>query len=55
MSKFDTDALVRAMVSATMPGAPSAYTLDGPPERMIAAGFFARISSVDALCGTTSE
>src|SRR3954471_13945800 len=36
-------------------GAPAAYTDDGPPDRMIAAGSFARRSWTDAVCGTISE
>jgi hypothetical protein len=38
-----------------MLGAPSAYTLAGPPDRMIAAGFFAAISAAVMLDGTISE
>src|SRR5215510_1683778 len=36
-------------------GAPSSYTLDGPPDSTIACGSLALISSMDAVCGTTSE
>ena len=36
-------------------GAPGSYTLDGPPDRMIAAGFFASISGTGPVCGTISE
>jgi hypothetical protein len=36
-------------------GAPSAYTDDGPPDRMIAFGCRARISSTGIVCGTISE
>ena len=36
-------------------GAFSAYTLDGPPDRMIAAGDFASISAADIEDGTISE
>src|SRR5450830_1259818 len=36
-------------------GAPSAYTLDGPPDRMIATGSLARICSTVAVWGTISE
>src|SRR5215218_9828667 len=36
-------------------GAPSAYTLDGPPDNTIACGSLALISSIDAVWGTTSE
>ena len=38
-----------------MPGAPSAYTLDGPPESTIAAGFLASISATGIVWGTISE
>ncbi len=36
-------------------GAPGSYTLDGPPDRMIAAGFLASISATGIECGTISE
>ena len=36
-------------------GAPSAYTDDGPPERIIAAGLRASISATGIECGTISE
>ena len=36
-------------------GAPVAYTDDGPPDRMIAAGSLASRSATDAVCGTISE
>ena len=36
-------------------GAPSAYTLDGPPESTIAAGLRATISSAGTSEGTISE
>ena len=36
-------------------GAPSAYTEDGPPDRMIARGRFASISATGIVCGTISE
>src|ERR1017187_7454722 len=36
-------------------GAPSAYTDAGPPDRMIAAGFLARISAAGMVQGTISE
>ncbi len=36
-------------------GAPVAYTDDGPPDRMIAAGSFASRSVTEAVCGTISE
>lgn len=35
-------------------GAPSAYTDEGPPERMIAFGFLASISSTGMVLGTIS-
>ena len=35
-------------------GAPSAYTDAGPPDRMIAAGRLASISSIGIVCGTIS-
>ncbi|BFO14632.1 hypothetical protein SHKM778_10200 [Streptomyces sp. KM77-8] len=35
-------------------GAPSSYTDEGPPDRMIAAGFLARISSTGMVLGTIS-
>lgn len=35
-------------------GAPSAYTEEGPPERMIAAGFLASISATGMVLGTIS-
>ena len=38
-----------------MPGAPSAYTEDGPPDRMIAFGCLASISATGIVCGTISE
>src|SRR5690242_12951843 len=37
-----------------MPGAPSAYTDEGPPERMIAAGRLASISATGMVDGTIS-
>ncbi len=36
-------------------GAPSAYTLAGPPDSTTACGSRALISSIDAVCGITSE
>ena len=36
-------------------GAPSAYTEEGPPERTIAFGLRASISSTGIVCGTISE
>src|SRR6478735_3711292 len=41
--------------AASRPGAPGSYTLDGPPDRMIAAGFLASISATGIECGTISE
>ena len=38
-----------------MPGAPSAYTDDGPPDSTIAFGFLASISATGIVCGTISE
>src|SRR3981081_4025600 len=52
MPKIGIPASTRA---GSIEGAPSVYTLDGPPDRMIAAGLFASISSTVAVCGTTSE
>ncbi len=42
-------------MSGSMAGAPSAYTDDGPPDRMIAFGLRARISATGIECGTISE
>ena len=39
----------------SMPGAPSSYTDDGPPDRMIAFGLRASISATGIVCGTISE
>src|SRR5450432_3004747 len=39
---------------ASIDGAPSAYTDDGPPERITAAGLRATMSSTDIVCGTIS-
>ena len=38
-----------------MPGAPSAYTLEGPPESTIAPGPRASISATGIVWGTISE
>ncbi len=38
-----------------MPGASSAYTDDGPPDRMIAFGPRASISAIGIVWGTISE
>jgi len=35
-------------------GAPSAYTLEGPPERITAAGLRASSWEIGSVCGTTS-
>src|SRR4051794_18166497 len=40
---------------ASSTGAPGSYTLDGPPDRMTAAGSFASISATGIECGTISE
>ncbi len=40
---------------SSIAGAPSAYTDDGPPDRMIALGCFASISATGIVCGTISE
>ena len=39
----------------SIPGAPSAYTEDGPPESTIAFGLRASISATGIVCGTISE
>ena len=52
MPKTGTPAVNSAV---SMPGAPSAYTDDGPPDRMIAFGLRASISSTGIVCGTISE
>ena len=36
-------------------GALSAYTEEGPPERITAVGFLASMSSTGMVCGTISE
>ncbi len=36
-------------------GAPSAYTLDGPPDRITAAGLRSIIAATGMVCGTISE
>ena len=41
--------------AASMPGAPSAYTEEGPPDRMIAAGLRSSISAIGIEWGTISE
>src|SRR3954453_8643881 len=40
---------------SSMPGAPASYTLEGPPERMIAFGSRASMSATGIVCGTISE
>ena len=52
MPKTGTPAVKTA---SSMPGAPSAYTEDGPPLRMIAFGRLASISATGIECGTISE
>ena len=42
-------------IEVSMPGAPSAYTDDGPPLRMIAFGLRASMSATGSECGTISE
>jgi hypothetical protein len=42
-------------MAASTDGAPSSYTLDGPPLRMIAEGRFATISVTGMVWGTISE
>ncbi len=41
-------------IARSRDGAPSAYTDEGPPERMIARGFFASISATGMVDGTIS-
>jgi hypothetical protein len=36
-------------------GAPSSYTLDGPPDRTMPTGFFSATSAAVIECGTISE
>jgi hypothetical protein len=47
--------MFRAKIAGSIDGALSAYTLDGPPERMIASGLFALISAAVIDDGTISE
>ena len=42
-------------IDGSIDGAPSAYTEDGPPERMIALGPLASISATGMSWGTISE
>ena len=51
--EFDTS-IFGLKIEVSNSGAPSAYTELGPPERMIATGFFAATSSAVMLCGTSS-
>ena len=44
-----------AKTAGSTAGAPAAYTDDGPPDRMIAAGLRASISATGIVCGTISE
>src|SRR6476660_2187971 len=45
----------RSKIAGSSCGAPSAYTLAGPPDSTIAIGSLALISSTVAGCGMTSE
>src|SRR4051812_5675689 len=45
----------RSNTAGSSCGAPSSYTLEGPPESTMACGSLALISSMDAVCGMTSE
>jgi hypothetical protein len=47
--------MFRAKIAGSTEGALSAYTLEGPPERMIASGFFAVTSAAVIDEGTISE
>ena len=42
-------------ISGSKLGAPSAYTLDGPPLSTMPSGFFAATSAAVIVCGTISE
>ena len=42
-------------IAGSTDGAPSAYTEEGPPERISAFGFLASISDTGMWCGTISE
>ncbi len=44
-----------AKIDGSTAGAPAAYTDDGPPERISAAGLRASISATGMVCGTISE
>ena len=52
MPKTGTPGLEQPAVEAG--GAPSAYTDEGPPDRMIAFGFLASISATGMVDGTIS-
>src|SRR5215207_3132449 len=45
----------RSNTAGSSCGAPSSYTLDGPPDSTMACGSLALISSMAAVCGMTSE
>jgi hypothetical protein len=47
--------MFRAKIAGSTEGAFSAYTLEGPPERIIASGFFALTCSAVINDGTISE
>ena len=47
--------MFRAKIAASIEGAFSAYTLDGPPERIIASGLLALTSAAVIDEGTISE
>jgi hypothetical protein len=47
--------MFRAKIAGSTNGAFSAYTLDGPPERMIASGLFALTCAAVIDDGTISE
>ena len=47
--------MLRAKIAGSTDGAFSAYTLDGPPERIIASGFFALTCAAVIEDGTISE
>ena len=47
--------MFNAKIAGSTDGAFSAYTLDGPPERIIASGFLALTSAAEIDDGTISE
>ena len=47
--------MFKAKIAGSIEGAFSAYTLDGPPERIIASGFFALTWAAVIDDGTISE